>query len=159
MKYKLLSIFLIISSLSASELQIKANSFSADENSGVSVFMGKVNIKKSNDELNASQVTVYTNKKNEPTKFVAIGNVSFTIETQQKSIYKGVAGKAIYSPSTKEYHFFKNVHLRQIDEKKEIIGDEVLLNTIEGKAYAKGVESEPVIMIFNIVDKNESVKK
>jgi lipopolysaccharide export system protein LptA len=159
MKYKLLSIFLMISSLNSSELQIKANSFSADESSGVSVFTGKVNIKKSNDELNASQVTVYTDKNNEPTKFVAIGSVSFTVQTEKLSIYKGVAGKAIYSPSKKEYHFFQNVHLRQIDEKKEIIGDEVLLNTIEGKAYAKGVESEPVIMIFNIADKNASVKK
>jgi len=157
MKYKLLSILFLVSILNSSELQIKANSFNADENTGISIFKGNVKIKKSNDELNASKVTVYTNENKEPTKFVAVGNVSFSIQTKEKAIYKGVAQKAIYIPATKEYHFFKNVHLKQVDDKKEIIGDEVLLNTIEGKAYAKGIESEPVIMIFDIADdKNET---
>lgn len=159
MKYKLLSILLTVTTLASSELQIKANSFKGDENTGVAVFSGDVKIKKLNDKLNASKVTVYTNKKNEPTKFIAVGNVSFTIETKTKALYKGVAGKAIYTPATKEYHFFKNVHLQQVDEQKEILGDEVLLKTIEGKAYAKGVASEPVIMIFNIADKNSSKEK
>jgi lipopolysaccharide export system protein LptA len=152
MKYKLLSILFLVSSLSSNELEIKANAFSADENTGISIFTGNVKIKRSNDELNASKVTVYTNANKEPTKFVAVGNVSFSIQTKEKTVYKGVSGKAIYIPATKEYHFFKDVHLTQIGDKKEIIGDEVVLKTIEGKAYAKGVESEPVIMIFNIAD-------
>ncbi|MFK5936762.1 MAG: lipopolysaccharide transport periplasmic protein LptA [Sulfurimonas sp.] len=157
MKYKLLSILLLVSTLSSDELKIEANAFNSDENTGISVFEGNVKIKKLNDELNASKVTVYTNEKKEPTKFVAVGDVSFSIETKEKTIYKGVAGKAIYIPGTKEYHFFKNVHLKQVNDKKEIIGDEVLLKTIEGKAYAKGIESEPVIMIFDIADdKNET---
>ena len=159
MKYKLLSILFLVSNLSSSELEIKANAFDADQNSGISVFRGNVKIKKSNDELNASKVTVYTNKKKEPIKFVAVGDVSFSIQTKEKVVYKGVSGKAIYIPATKEYHFFKDVHLRQIGDKKEIIGDEVLLNTIEGKAYAKGVDSEPVIMIFNIADDKNTTKE
>jgi lipopolysaccharide export system protein LptA len=102
---------------------------------------------------------VYTNKDKEPTKFVAIGNVSFSIQTKKKIVYKGVAGKAIYIPATKEYHFFKNVHLKQVNDKKEIIGDEVLLKTIEGKAYAKGLDSNPVIMIFDIADDKNKTKE
>lgn len=159
MKYKLLSILFIVSILNANELQIKANAFNADQNTGISIFKGNVRIKKLNDELNASKVTVYTNKKKEPTKFVALGDVSFSIQTKEKAIYKGVAGKAIYIPSTKEYHFFKNVHLKQLNDKKEILGDEVLLNTIEGKAYAKGIKSKPVIMIFDIADDKNKTKE
>jgi len=156
MKYKLISILFLVSSLASSELQIKANSFNGDETTGIAVFSGNVKIKKQKDRLNASKVTVYTDKNNEPTKYIAIGNVSFKIETKTKALYEGVAGKAIYTPATKEYHFFKNVHLQQINEKKEILGDEVVLKTIEGKAYAKGVASKPVIMIFNVADKNVS---
>jgi len=155
MKFKLLALLLLVNFANASELQIKANSFNADENTGISVFNGNVSIQKEHDELNASKVVVYTNKKNEPIKFVANGKVSFMIETKQGAIYTGKAEKVIYLPNKKEYHFFKNVHLKQLDDKKEIIGDEVLLNTIEGRAYAKGVQSEPVIMIFNIKEKEE----
>jgi len=155
MKYIILFTLFLTSLLSADELKIKANSFNADENTGISVFSGSVNIMKHHDELNASEVTVYVDKENRPIKFVAVGNVAFTIETKQNSVYKGKAGKVIYLPNKKEYHFFKDVHLTQIDEKKEIIGDEVVLKTTEGKAYAKGVESEPVIMIFNIPDEED----
>ena len=39
-----------------------------------------------------------------------------------------------------------------IKEKKEIIGDEVVLDITKGKAHAKGKKSGPVIMIFDIKD-------
>jgi len=73
--------------------------------------------------------------------------------------YRGTAGKVIYLPEKSEYYFYTNVYLKQIDEKKEIIGDEVVLNITTGKAYAKGLKKEPVIMIFNITDENQEEKK
>ena len=154
---KLLTILIIFlaSSLISQELKIKANQFNADEKTGVSIFRGSVSIIKGNDELNATMVTVYTDIKHQPTKFIAIGNVYFNIETKKGSIYSGKAGKVIYKPTLKEYHFFKDVHLKQIDEKKEIIGEEVVLKTIEGKAYAKGAKKEPVIMIFKLPEEEK----
>jgi lipopolysaccharide export system protein LptA len=154
MKNTLFLLLFSSSLLFSTELHIKANSFNADENTGISIFTGDVNIIKNTDELNASKVTVYTDKQNQPTKFIAIGNVSFFIETQNKATYRGKAQKVVYFPIKKEYQFFKDVHLQQINEKKEIIGDEVVLKTIEGKAYAKGVNKEPVIMIFKLADDN-----
>jgi len=136
--------------LSAQELKVKANSFTSDQNSGVSVFTGDVNILKGADELNASKVTIFVNKEKKPTKFVADGNVSFSITSKEGAIYKGVAGRAIYLSNKKEYYFYDNVHLQQLNDKKEILGDEVVLKTTDGKAYAKGMKKEPVIMIFNI---------
>lgn len=150
MKILIASCIFLASSLVAQELQIKANSFHADEKKGISIFEGKVNIIRDYDELNASKVTVYTDKNNEPTKYVAKGNAKFKIKTENGSLYIGKAQKVIYQPNTKEYHFFTDVHLNQVNEKKEIIGNEVVLKTIEGKAYAKGATSEPVIMIFNM---------
>jgi lipopolysaccharide export system protein LptA len=144
--------------LSAEELKISSDSFTSDQNKGISVFSGNVKMLKSSDELNASKVTIYTDKKNKPQKFIAVGNVSFVLSTQEGTHYKGVAQKVIYIPKIKEYRFYKDVHLVQLGDKREILGDEVIFKTIEGKAYAKGMKQEPVIMIFDIVenDANET---
>jgi lipopolysaccharide export system protein LptA len=141
---------LAVSLLYAEELKIKANSFTSDQKKGISIFSGNVKMKKANDELNASKVTIFVDKDKKPTKFIAVGNVSFTIETKEGAKYKGVAGKTIYYPNKKEYYFYENVHLQQLNDKKEIMGDEVVLKTTDGKAYAKGLKKEPVIMIFDI---------
>ncbi len=155
MKQLLLFTLLLNAFVYAQELKITSNSFKADENKGISVFSGNVNIIRNLDELNASEVTIYTDKKNQPTKFVAFGKVSFFIATKKGAQYSGSANKVIYVPLTKEYYFFENVHLKQIDDKKEILGDEVVLKTVSGEAYAKGLQKEPVIMIFNIADEKE----
>ncbi|MBC8237679.1 MAG: lipopolysaccharide transport periplasmic protein LptA [Helicobacteraceae bacterium] len=155
MKLFISSCILTLASLVAQELKIKANSFHADEKKGVSVFEGKVHILRDKDELNAHKVTVYTDEKNQPIKYIAKGDASFTIVTKDGSVYKGKAQKVVYQPKEKEYHFFTDVYLRQLDEKKEIIGNEVVLKTIEGKAYAKGAKSEPVIMIFKMPQDEE----
>lgn len=155
MRFFIILTLFLTSVLISQELKVKANQFSADEKTGISTFEGDVNIIKGSDELNASKVTIYTNKEQQPTKYIAIGDVSFKIKTKEGSLYEGVAGKVIFLPIEKEYHFFKNVYLKQIDEKKEILGDEVVLKTIEGKAYAKGVKTEPVIMIFNMPKEEE----
>lgn len=145
----ILTIFLV-GSLFSQELKIKANLFNADQKAGISIFEGNVNIIKGSDELNASKVTVYTDVNQKPTKFIAEGDASFYIKTLDGSLYRGKAQKVIYIPNKKEYYFYKDVHLKQINEKKEIIGEEVVLKTIDGKAYAKGAKKEPVIMIFNL---------
>lgn len=152
MKQKVFLTIFLTATLFSQELQVKAKLFNADQKAGISVFEGDVNIIRGNDELNASKVTIHTNSKQEPTKFIAEGDASFNIQTLEGAIYKGKAQKVVYLPQEKEYHFFKDVYLRQINEKKEIIGEEVILKTIEGKAYAKGADKEPVIMIFNMPD-------
>lgn len=152
------TLLLSTASLFCAELKIKANLFNADQKKGISIFKGDVNVLRGNDELNASKVTVYTNSEQKPTKFVVEGDASFYIKTLEGAVYKGKAQKVIYLPLEKEYHFFKDVHLKQINEKKEIIGEEVFLNTIEGKAYAKGADKEPVIMIFDMPEDNKKKK-
>ncbi len=147
---KIIFIILITTLLYANELQIKAKSFESDQSKGISTFLGDVNILKGGDELNASKVIIYTDEDNKPIKFVAEGNVSFIIETQKGEKYSGVSQKAIYKPLSKEYYFYDNVHITQLGEKNKIIGDEVIIKTIEGKAKAKSKTDKPVIMIFDL---------
>jgi len=155
MTKKLFFFLSVLGVLQAQELQIKAATFNADQKTGISVFEGDVNIIKDSDELNASKVTVYLNQERKPTKFVAEKDVSFFIKTQDGALYSGKAQKVIYLPLKKEYRFYKQVKLKQLDENKEIIGEEVVLESIEGKAYAKGGEKEPIIMIFDLNETQE----
>ena len=155
---KLILISFIAITLYSNELKIKANSFESDQKKGISIFSGNVNIIREKDEINASKIIVYTDANNEPKKYIAKGDVVFHITTQEGSEYKGTSQKVIYVPATKEYLFYDNVHIKQLGEKNEIIGDEVIIKTIEGKAKARSKTNKPVIMIFDIKEKEEEVK-
>ena len=143
----------------ANELKIKANSFEADQKKGISIFKGDVNIIKENDEINATKIVVYTDSQNKPTKYIATGDVRFNITTEEGAKYSGKSQKVIYKPISKEYFFYDDVHIRQIGEKNEIIGDEVVIKTVEGKANAKSNTNKPVIMIFDVEEKEKGEQK
>ena len=146
----------LFGTLSAEELKIKADYFESDQAKQIAIFRGHVNIKKRNDEINATKVTVFTDKQRHPIKFIAVGNVSFKIKDEQGKRYTGKAQKAIYLPNKKEYRLYNNVHLHQLGEKKEIIGDEVVFNAATGKSRARSAKNNPVMMIFDL---NEKPKK
>ncbi len=155
MKHLFLLSFFLLFAANAAQLKVVAKSFNTNEKSGVTVFSGDVQITKDADELNASKVTVYTNTKRKPTKYIAEGSVSFFIETENKAAYRGTAGKVIFVPATKEYLFYMNVHIEQLNDKKEINGEEVVISTVEGKAHAKGGSTKPVIMTFEIEEESK----
>ena len=140
----------------AEELKVVAKNFEADEQKGYTIFTGDVVMTKSSDEFNASKVTVYVDENRKPTKFIAVGDVSFKITTMTGDLYAGKAQEARFFPQKKEYRFYTDVHIRQLNKQKEINGDEVIVDLIEGRAFAKGADKKPVIMIFNIDDANQT---
>ncbi len=144
--------------LSAEELKIISDNFKGDQQKGVSVFTGNVKITKGQDELNATKVTVYTDKERKPSKYFAEGDVSFYIVTEMKEIYRGKSQSAIYLPNESEYHFYKKVDLIRLDDYRRVKGDKVIVNTVAGNAAAESVDNEPVVMIFTLEDK-KPVKK
>ena len=157
MKIKTIFVLFLLSSavLLGNELKVVSNSFDGDEKKGIAIFTGNVKMTKGSDELNATKVTIYTDSKHNPIKMIAEGDVAMFVKTEDNSTYTGKAQKVIYLPKTKEYQFYTNVHLRQLNEHKQIDGDKVILNTTTGKAQAEGAKKEPVIMIFHLQDQNE----
>ena len=155
---KQLLIFIASSTLllQAQQLKITAEHFEGDESKGVSVFSGNVKIKKGSDELNASKVSIYIDANRKPSKYIAQGNVSFFIKTESNATYHGSSQKVIFLPQKKEYQFYTNVHLLQLNEHKQIDGDEVIVNTALGQAKAIGAAKKPVVMVFDISDENVS---
>jgi lipopolysaccharide export system protein LptA len=151
---RLLLISLIFAtSLFSEELKVVADSFEADEKRGISVFSANVTITKDTDVMKASKITIHIDKERHPVKYIAEGDVTFSIKTEDNSSYKGKAQKAVFSPDEKEYKFSGNVELHQLDEKKTIIGDVVFVNMLKGTAIAQGAKNRPVIMTFELKEK------
>jgi len=148
------SIVLLVSLLQAEELKISADLFESDENKGVTLFKGHVVIFKGHDELRADSVKIFTDKKRKPTKFIAKGNVTFTIYANSSEAYKGRAQKAVFLPLIKEYHFYNNVVLTQLGSDNTIKGDTIMVNLTKGTATAQGDSKKPVTMTFQINDES-----
>ncbi len=156
MKKILFVLNLLALSLLAEQVKIVADAFEGDQRKGVTTFLGNVKITKGSDELNASRVSVYTDKDRTPYRYEAEGSVSFYIDLKDNNMtYKGDAGKVVYFPLKKEYQFYQDVHLYQIGTNRKVFGDEVKLNAVDGNAKAIGKEKAPVIMIFNVEDKKK----
>ncbi len=149
---------LLFSLVHAEELKVISDSFKGDQQKGVSVFTGNVKVTKGSDELNATKVTIYTDKENKPTKYFAEGDVSFYILTELGEKYKGKSQTAIYLPNESEYHFYKKVDLIRIDDYRRVKGDKVVVNTIGGNASAESANNEPVVMTFTLEDKKSKQK-
>lgn len=147
-----------LSLASAEELKVISDNFKGDQQKGISVFTGNVKVTKGLDELNASKVTIYTDKENKPTKYFAEGDVSFYIVTELKERYRGKSQTAIYLPNESEYHFYKKVDLLRLDDYRRVKGDKVVVNTVQGNATAQSAVDEPVIMTFTIKDKNSKTQ-
>jgi len=153
---KLVCCFLVLMSiLYAQDLKIQANYFEADEKKGYSYFEGNVHITKGYDEINASKVEIFIDKKRNPYKFIATGDVVFQIESKSHVKYKGKAQKMVYIPAKKEYRFYTDVYLTQLDTNKTLRANEVFLDAIEGKTYAVSSEKEPIDIHFTIDEKEE----
>jgi lipopolysaccharide export system protein LptA len=142
----------------AEELKVVSDNFKADQQKGVSVFTGNVKVTKGSDELNASKVTIFTDKERKPYKYLAEGDVSFFIVTEQNEKYRGKSQTAVYMPNESEYQFYTKVDLLRLDDYRRVKGDKVVVNTQHGNAAAESTKDEPVIMIFNLQDKNTTPK-
>lgn len=144
--------------LNAEELKVLSDNFRGDQLKGLSIFTGHVVVTKGLDELNASKVTIYTDDSRKPTKYVAEGDVSFYIVTENKEKYRGKAQRAIYLPNESEYQFYTKVDLVRIDDYRRVKGDKVVVNEVRGFANADSSGKEPVVMIFTMQDKNATKK-
>ncbi|HEX5329926.1 lipopolysaccharide transport periplasmic protein LptA [Sulfuricurvum sp.] len=150
--------FVLLSSIWAEELKVISDNFKGDQQKGISVFTGKVKVTKGLDELNASKVTIYTDKDKKPIKYLAEGDASFYIVTEMGEKYKGKSQIAIYLPDSSEYQFFQKVDLIRLDDYRRVKGDKVIVNTVVGNASAESANNDPVVMTFTLQDKKPKEK-
>jgi lipopolysaccharide export system protein LptA len=154
-KYALYLFVLPISVFASEEVRIEANIFEVNEKEKISIFSGDVKIKKGRDELNSSVLKIYFDTENQPERYEILNNVSFKIHVKETSTYLGKAEKVNLFPKTDKYIFSKNVKIYEIESGRKIEGDKVSLDGESGSARIVGGNRKPVIMSFQVGEKEE----
>ena len=151
MRYLIFSMAVLFS-LNASEVEVTANKFFADEVKKVSVFTGNVHVKKGTDELKANKVVIEFNSKKEPLKYTASGNAEVKMTINGKK-YFGKGEVLIYEPQKLKYTIKKNAFLEEIDTNKKVYGENIYVDQANGHYEVDSKKDKPVKFIFKIEDK------
>lgn len=139
----------LLTPLFSQKIEITSTSMEAKNLKKEIHFIGNAKIKKNNDWLHADKIIVYFNENNETKKYEAIGNVAFLFKNE-KSFYKGSASKVIYHPLLSRYILFGNAMVSDVLNKREIKGNEIMLNILTGNAKVKGSKQAPIKFIFEM---------
>jgi len=148
----ILGLVVVLSSLFSSdeEVRIEANLFEANEKEKISIFSGKVRIRKGLDEINSSVVKIYFDKDNQPEKYEILKDVSFSITVENDGQYIGKAQKVYLFPVSQKYIFSDLVEITDMKSGRKIKGNRVSLNMKNGNARISGGSKSPVIMTFKV---------
>ncbi len=141
----------------ASEVVITSDNFEGDDKAGVSKFYGNAKAVKAQDVITADTFFVYTNANRKVQRVEAVTNAKFFIVNDAKT-YQGYADKLVYWPDKKEYELIGNAMAENLDEKKKVYGDYMIVNNESKKAFVKGNSSQPARFIFYVEDENKSKK-
>lgn len=145
---------LVFANASSDKLIIDAKNFETDDSKGISTFTGNVKLKMAKDRLNSNKLEVFMKPKSqgknpEPIKYVATGNVSFTIFSNGKQ-YEGKGNKVIYDPKKLEYTVLGKGFLNEVTEDRKLYGEKIFINQETGNAKVSGTDNKPVRFILNI---------
>ncbi len=155
MKKFLLSFFCAIS-LFSSQVEIKSQSVVADDSKGVTTFAGEVHITRGQDLMRADKVQVFLDKNRDIEKFEADGNTSFSLNLENNQSFRGKADSFIYYPIRQEFYLTGDAVLEDMSNKRKLIGEKIIFDEKSKTASISGKTKEPVKVIFNISDANES---
>ncbi len=147
---RFLTILLVfISFLTAEQVQINADHFEADEKKMISILKGHVLLKKGEDEVHAQKLTVFFDKKNRPTEYLATGKITFVIHTNNQS-FEGHAQKLLYNPVTQKYEISGNAFIHDKKLGRKLYGESIMIDRISGKSTINGSKTRPVKFIFEV---------
>jgi len=150
MKHFLLLLLLPLWLWSANQkIEVKADSFEADEKKLISIFKGSVFIKKGKDEIKADLLKIDFDKKNRPKRYEATGHVSFKITTNSQH-FVGSSNKIIYEPSNKKYQAYGNVEITETTKNQKLNGEKIIIDRVSGKTKISGSKKRPVKFIFTV---------
>lgn len=133
----------------ADTLEVSAKKFTSDMQKGITELNGEVLVARGEDRLWADQVIIETNKKRQPQKYTAIGNVRFYAKLPDKKV-KGQAKKAIYDVQKDEYQFIDTASIEEVGKKNLITGNLIILNIKTQEASVKGSGQRPGVITFTM---------
>jgi len=132
------------------ELEIVSDKFSADGIKGRSTFSGNVSVKRGTDFIKSDTLEVFFDNKNKPEVFSASGGVTFDIELEKGTMYKGKAKSITYDAKKGIYTLNGDVEIVESKNNNRISGENIVLDKNNKKADVTSKENKPVKFIFNI---------
>ncbi len=155
MKHVTALLFLVLSTCAFAEnVEVTAEKFFADEKKKVSIFEGKVNVKKGSDTLNAQKVVIEFDDKKQPLRYIATGDAKVNMKMSGKKYY-GEAEKMTYEPSKNLYTLEKKAFLHEIETDKKVYGDYIRADQNSGQYEVDGKGKAPVKFIFKLEDEKK----
>lgn len=160
MRFSILRLFLcalpflfhVLFAAKAEVIDIVAQNFQSVGNT--TTITGNVHIKKGDDELFSDKVIVYTDNARKPLRYEAIGNVRFTIITDDKRELKGKSNTLIYYVKKNEYRLLNNAFVQESGKPNVLKGDEIVLSGNGDYANIVGKKQAPARVTFSL-DKDE----
>ncbi len=135
--------------LAEERVEVSADSFEADELKRVSHFRGSVYIKKGSDEIKSQTLIISFGEDNRPTKYEAVGSVSFKISTKEQR-FEGRSKKIIYEPIKKRYIASGDVYIVETTKDRILTGESIVIDRESGRSKISGAKDKPVKFIFTV---------
>lgn len=153
MKFKLILLSILLPFfLFSQKVEITSDTMKAEDLQKKVNFLGNAKIKQGNSWLYANRVIVYFDEHNQTNKYEAIGNVTFQFK-EKPNAYKGAANKVIYFPLKSKYILIGKVKMNDVINKRQVLGEKVLLNMLSGSIDIKSNGNKPVKFIFDVKNK------
>jgi len=149
LRYIIVILLLLGSTLQGAKVEITSDKFYADDNASKVFFMDKVEVKKGQDRLFCDLLVVYFNEKQETQKYDASGSVRFDI-FREGTHYQGSAQSVEYIVKSTQYTFRGNAIIHDLTAKRDLFGEEIVLNSLTGKATVKSGDKRPSKFIFEM---------
>lgn len=138
----------------AENVEVTADKFFADEKKKVSIFEGKVTVKKGHDTLNAKKVVIEFDDKKQPLRYIATGDAKVNMTMTGKKYY-GESEKMTYEPSKNLYTLEKKAFLHELETDKKVYGDYIKADQNSGQYEVDGKGKAPVKFIFKLEDEKK----
>lgn len=133
--------------LFAQKIEITSTSMNAENLKKEVHFIGNAKVKKREDWIHADEIIVHFNDQNETNMYQAIGKVTFEFKNE-KGHYKGKSEKVTYYPLKSFYVLSGKAKVDDVMNKRQVKGDEIILDMVTGNSQVKGSKKKPVKFIF-----------
>lgn len=140
--------------VSAEKVEVTSTSMKAENLKKEVHFIGNAKVKKLDDWIHADKIIVYFNENNETKMYKAIGKVTFEFKNE-KGHYKGKSEKVTYYPQKSFYVLTGKAKVDDVQNKRQVKGDEITLDMLTGDSQVKGSKKKPVKFIFTTEDKEK----
>ncbi|KAA6226420.1 MULTISPECIES: lipopolysaccharide transport periplasmic protein LptA [unclassified Campylobacter] len=131
------------------QIEIQADNFYADENTGKSTLSGNVTIKQGSDILSSDKVIIYMDKNRKPLRYEAINNANFSLNLKGK-LYKGSGDKFVYNVNQDTYEINGNAFIHEINTDKKLYGEKIVVDRKNNVYSVQSKDKKPARLVFDV---------